>query len=273
MPGTPFFQMPGRPLNAGDYVVLEARFVADAASAASNVAGHFDDLNPPRDIWVVKLGQKDVNAPDVRPAEAVVQVTFEDGTGQLVGGGQISDLALRGEFADGLDVALVARAEFDAGPFTFWLDGYRTEDHPAYTGSGTEGPRGSVCLAEADSRMPGGTTRVCGPWSPDPAVDAMHASVHNSQGYAHGYGIVTANVASVRLVTEDGREVVVEPGPLPASPEFPYRAFIAAAPGPEWFVLVEALDAAGNVLDRVDASGHPTNPPLAGTTPAAAATP
>lgn len=41
----------------------------------------------------------------------------------------------------------------------------------------------------------------------------MRKPVHNSQGFAHMSGLVTPNVARVRAVTEDGREVIVEPGP------------------------------------------------------------
>jgi hypothetical protein len=90
----------------------------------------------------------------------------------------------------------------------------------------------------------------------------LAASVSEHNGYAWAEGLVTDQVARIRLVTEDGREMFVEPGPNIEDPAFPWRGFIAAASGSSWFVTVEALDAAGNVIGSNDWSNHPTNPPL-----------
>jgi hypothetical protein len=262
VPGSPF---PGhRPVGADDYLAIEAQFIAGATSVETNVSGEHRLLDEPRDVWVVRLA---LQPPWERGQQAKPThlVAFDATSGDLITGGVLGDLPLASASGSSGNGIL---ARFDAGPVTFWL-----VDSP-HIGAPTPGvdplttteEQSLLCLGEVDSRVPQGMGGACMERAVDPAANPMEASVHNSQGFAHAWGLVASNVASIRAITEDGREVVVAPGTVEVDAQGS-RGFIAVAPGPEWFVLVEALDANGNVVDTLDASNHPENPPLPGTGP------
>ncbi len=175
----------------------------------------------------------------------------------LIAGGMIGDLdPTAGGYRSATELA-----RFDAGAVTFWVYAFPPHFHPAPrevpAGSEYEVNPNEVCLGTVDSRMPSGTGGSCGVPNLDPEMNPMKVSVHNSQGFAHVSGLVTPNVARVRVVTEEGREVIVEPGPEVDG--VLWRGFIAVAPGSAWFVDVQALDADGTVIATHDFSDHPTN--------------
>jgi hypothetical protein len=144
-------------------------------------------------------------------------------------------------------------AEADVHGLVFSLSLLRRSELPGAFGGGSD----EWCLGEIDSRMPAVMSDVCG-ISGRAGFNVVN--LQSSQGFARVTGLVTDEVARMRLVTEDGREFFVEPGPYPQLDGFPWRGFIAVAAGAEWFVTIEALDAKGNVIGAEDYSNHPTNP-------------
>lgn len=247
----------GRLLATLDYVVLDIRFVPGATSVETNVRGVDQALDEPRDVWVARLATH-TSFDEALPTEADHLVVFADGSGELITGGMIGDLD---PTAGGYRRA-TKLASFDAGAVTFWLYAYpphfgHSVPEELAAGREVEVNPNEVCLGTVDSRMPSSTGGSCGVPNLDPGTNPMKVSVHNSQGFAHVSGIVTPNVARIRAVTEDGREVIIEPGPEVDGA--PARGFIAAAPGAAWFVTIEALDADGAVLATRDFSDHPVN--------------
>ncbi|MEX1103143.1 MAG: helix-turn-helix transcriptional regulator, partial [Dehalococcoidia bacterium] len=190
----------GRHLTAVDFVVLERVFQPGALSVESNIIGETRALERPMDVWTVRLALRPPEHAG-KYSESRALVTFEDGTGILLGGGDVGALPFEGKAVE------AARVVVNGAEFRMYVGIEEIHSSPLRALTGP-----LACVYDFDVRMPNWFGGGCDSVTDGPRFSgALHAGTSHRQGYAHAKGFVTDEVARIRLATEDGREVFVEP--------------------------------------------------------------